>query len=64
MEIYIGSGKVALKSGNDFKFTRHKTGTMYRINGKMIAGRMKEQVGSGRVMGRIVDGILVVKRKA
>ena len=33
-------------------------------NGKMIAGRMKEQVGSGRVMGRIVDGILVVKRKA
>ena len=37
LEIYIGSGKVALKPGNDFKFTRHKTGTMYRINGKMIS---------------------------
>ena len=60
IEIYCGEGKVAVKAGEDFKFIKTKSGqqNLYRICGSKMIKKVKEQVGEGRVFGKIQDGIL------
>ena len=61
IEIYCGDGKVAIKAGRDFMFTKTKPEQqdLHRICGSKMIEKVKEQVGDGRVLGKIEDGILV-----
>ena len=60
IEIYCGDGKVAVKPGKDFKFTKTKPGQqdIHRICGSKMIEEVKKQVGDGRVLGKIENGIL------
>ena len=61
VEIYCGGGKVAVKAGGDFRFTKSRTGkqNLYRICGSQMINTVKTEVGDGRVLGEPVDGILL-----
>ena len=65
VEIYCGDGNVAVKAGGDFKFTKTKLGQqdLHRICGTKMIEKVKEQVGDGRVLGKIEDGILVFTKE-
>jgi len=62
VEIYVGGGKAALKPGDGFKFAKVQPGrqNLYRISEVTMVRQVKEQVGEGRVMGRILGWILMV----
>ena len=61
VEFYCGGGKVAVKAGEDFRFSKTQPGkqNFYRICGSQLIKTVKAEVGDGRVRGELVDGILV-----
>ena len=65
VEIYCGDGKVAVKPGEDFLFTKTKPGQqdLHRVCGMKMIEKVKEQVGDGRILGKLEDEILVFTKE-
>ena len=68
VEIFSGSGKIAVRGGSDFCFSKATPGkqNLYRICGKEMIRAVADQIGEGRVNGRFVanEKVLVFESAA
>ena len=64
LEIFVGEEKMAAKSGSDFKFSKAEPGKadMHRICSAGMVREVKAEIGEGRVVGELVEGVLVFSR--